>query len=233
VDSDLDLLDRLLVEGHTFTFDNFSIQTPSGRAGRYGGNDAPQWLAWKTRTANTIRRFSAEGSAPHTLTKRALAVRTEGNGVEKFEQARETLLSALEMTRSAVRGDAYGELRTPPGKSASPALSNRVFVVHGHDSGLKTDVERFLREIGLEPVVLHREPDQGATIIEKFEKHSDVGYAVVLLTPDELAFTADQKDVKDSERVMEFRARPNVIFELGYSLAAWGERGFAACVEAR
>jgi len=36
----------------------------------------------------------------------------------------------------------------------------------------------------LEPIVLHRQPDEGKTIIEKFEKHEDVGYVFILLTPD-------------------------------------------------
>ena len=95
-------------------------------------------------------------------------------------------------------------------------------MVHGHDSELKTDVERFLHEIGLEPVVLHRQPDEGATIIEKFEKHADVGYAFVLLTPDEVAFTADQENLPEGQRKTERRARPNVIFEFGYFVGRLG-----------
>jgi len=40
-------------------------------------------------------------------------------------------------------------------------------------------------EVGLQPIVLHRQPDEGLTIIEKFEKHSDVSFAL-LLTPDDV-----------------------------------------------
>lgn len=57
--------------------------------------------------------------------------------------------------------------------------NTRVFIVHGHDDELKTQLEIFLSEIGLEPIVLHRKADEGLTIIEKFEKHSDVGYAFI------------------------------------------------------
>lgn len=97
-----------------------------------------------------------------------------------------------------------------------------MFVVHGHDHALKAEVENFLHQIGLEPVVLHRQPDQGQTIIEKFEQNSDVGYAFVLLTPDEMAYTMYQDSLPDSDRKKERRARPNVIFEFGYFVGRLG-----------
>ena len=100
--------------------------------------------------------------------------------------------------------------------------SKRVFVVHGRDEVAKTSLEVFLHEIGLEPVVLHRQADEGMTIIEKFEKHSDVGYAFILLTPDEVAYMAAEEDKVDGERIKEFRARPNVIFEFGYFVGKLG-----------
>ena len=100
--------------------------------------------------------------------------------------------------------------------------TKKVFVVHGRDEIAKTSLEVFLHEIGLEPVVLHRQADEGMTIIEKFEKHSDVGYVFILLTPDEVAYLASEDGKPDSERNKEFRARPNVIFEFGYFIGKFG-----------
>jgi hypothetical protein len=100
--------------------------------------------------------------------------------------------------------------------------SNKVFVVHGRDEISKTNLEVFLHEIGLEPVVLHRQADEGMTIIEKFEKHSDVGYAFILLTPDEIAYLASENTLSDEDRNKEYRARPNVIFEFGYFIGKLG-----------
>lgn len=100
--------------------------------------------------------------------------------------------------------------------------SKRVFVVHGHDEAAKTSLEVFLHEIGLEPIVLHRQADEGLTIIEKFEKHSDVGYAFVLLTPDEVSYLCAEEYKADVDRSKEFRARPNVIFEFGYFVGKLG-----------
>ncbi|ENY73605.1 nucleic acid-binding protein [Aeromonas diversa CDC 2478-85] len=104
----------------------------------------------------------------------------------------------------------------------APSKSKKVFVVHGRDDIAKTNLEVFLHEIGLDPVVLHRQADEGLTIIEKFEKHSDVGYAFILLTPDEVAYLKSEESKDEKDRVKEFRARPNVIFEFGYFVGKLG-----------
>lgn len=100
--------------------------------------------------------------------------------------------------------------------------TKKVFVVHGHDEIAKTNLEVFLHEIGLEPIVLHRQADEGLTIIEKFEKHSDVGYAFILLTPDEITYIKADEVKSDDKREKEFRARANVIFEFGYFVGKLG-----------
>lgn len=107
--------------------------------------------------------------------------------------------------------------------------NNKVFVVHGHDSELKNDIDIFLRDIGLEPIILHRQADEGLTIIEKFEKHSDVVYAFILLTPDDIGMTVSEYEKDAKKRKFEFRARQNVIFEFGYFAAKLGRRN-VCCV---
>jgi hypothetical protein len=88
--------------------------------------------------------------------------------------------------------------------------SNKVFIVHGHDDAALQGLARFMEKLGLEVIVLKEQPDQGRTIIEKFEDSAkDVGFAVVVLTPDDLGGS-----VKLSEQ--QNRARQNVIFELGF-----------------
>jgi len=104
----------------------------------------------------------------------------------------------------------------------SRAPSKQVFLVHGHDEAAKANLEIFLTEIGLEPIVLHRQADQGLTVIEKFEKYSDVGYAFILLTPDEVAYLISDDRKPDKDRKKELRARANVIFEFGYFIGRLG-----------
>ncbi len=67
--------------------------------------------------------------------------------------------------------------------------SNRVFVVHGHDEAMRESVARVLTKLGLEPVILHEQPNRGQAIIEKIERYSGVGFAVVLLSPDDTAYS--------------------------------------------
>lgn len=105
--------------------------------------------------------------------------------------------------------------------AGAPILSRRVFVVHGHDEGAREAVARFLALLDFEPVILHEQPDRGRTIIEKVEDHGEVGFAVVLLTPDDLG------KIKGTSRATP-RARQNVILELGYFIGRLGRNRVCA-----
>lgn len=90
-----------------------------------------------------------------------------------------------------------------------------VFIVHGHDETLRLEVENVLRKLGLNPVVLKDQANEGMTLIQKFEKESsNACFVVVLLTADE-----DAKVRKSS--VGEVHARQNVVFEMGYFFNAF------------
>lgn len=221
MDSQVEIVNKLIEEGESYTFDNFCLKR-SDNQGKYGGADTPEWSTFKIRVKNIVSLLVSENSPAMKLVKDGISSRTEGNGPDKFDVAKSNLIKALRIVAATLENDVYGELKKARSEAKSPSLSNKVFVVHGHDQGLKTDIERFLYEIGLTPVVLHREPDQGATIIEKFEKHSDVGYAFILLTPDEISFTVDQVNIEEAQRKIEYRARPNVIFEFGYFVGKLG-----------
>ena len=56
---------------------------------------------------------------------------------------------------------------------SNPTLKNeKVFIVHGHNEELKLSVARTLEKLGLEPVILHEQPNGGKTIIEKLGNYS-------------------------------------------------------------
>jgi Predicted nucleotide-binding protein containing TIR-like domain len=65
----------------------------------------------------------------------------------------------------------------------------RVLIV-GRDDAAKNELSSFLFSLGLTPIDLHEQPNTGKTVIEKFEQYaSEVGYAIVLLTPDDMGGT--------------------------------------------
>lgn len=99
--------------------------------------------------------------------------------------------------------------------------NNKVFIVHGHDENTLNKVARLIEQLGLEAIILHEQANRGKTIIEKIEAHSDVGFAVVLLTPDDLGKAHSAEDLLP-------RARQNVILELGYFMGKIGRERVCA-----
>lgn len=102
-------------------------------------------------------------------------------------------------------------------ETAQPGIlpnTNQVFVIHGRDQGILDTVARFFESLDIKPVILQEQPDQGRTIIEKFEQYAQVNFAVVLFTPDDVGGLEDEN--------LRPRTRQNVIFELGYFIGKLG-----------
>ncbi|MYD61723.1 MAG: hypothetical protein F4W91_11840 [Gemmatimonadetes bacterium] len=94
--------------------------------------------------------------------------------------------------------------------------TGRAFVVHGRNDKAKLEVRGFLAQLNIEPVILDEQPSESQTVIEKFEGHADVDFAVVLLTPDDTGKLAGSPDEPKP------RARQNVIFEFGFFVGKLG-----------
>jgi len=100
-------------------------------------------------------------------------------------------------------------------KTSERIMSNRVFIVHGRNHKPMKELKVMLTEFGLEPIVLHEQPSGSRTIVEKLEKYSDVGYAFVILTPDDIGSSSDAIFTSP-------RARQNVVLEFGYFIGKVG-----------
>ncbi len=101
----------------------------------------------------------------------------------------------------------------------------KVFLVHGHDDLAKVKVARFIEQMGLKAIILHERANAGKTIIEKIEEHTNVGFAIVLYTPDDVG------SKMDTELTLKPRARQNVIFEHGYLIGKVGRNNVCALLK--
>lgn len=160
----------------------------------------------------TNRVYAFLSSAINAATATQFKEQGEEGLLEGWRDCRDRQVGYLEgLALHLSSGSAQSEPAHSPAALPPPVhLTKKVFVVHGHDNEAKETVARFLERIRLMPVILHEQPNSGRTIIEKFEVFSDVGFAVVLLTPDDVG--ASVSDASNLKR----RARQNVILELGY-----------------
>lgn len=132
------------------------------------------------------------------------------SGLEKAEGVLESIISSIRRKGILVKSMGVSESKKPKTKN--------VFVVHGSDLHARDELVNILKkEFKLKPIILMDKPHQGKTIIEKFEKNSlNVGYAFIILTPDDEGYSLRKKEKPKS------RARENVILELGYFIGKLG-----------
>jgi len=89
---------------------------------------------------------------------------------------------------------------------------DKIFIIHGHDDHLKKEVQLLLERADLDDVVLHERPDKGRNLIDKLiEEGVSACYVIALLSPDD--YQADGS----------YRARQNVVLEIGYFLGKLGK----------
>lgn len=206
------LLKELVDAGTTFNYNNFATKTEYGFPEAY----VRDYLTWKTKVDSTLHRLFGASSAVYQLFKKNESYRVLGNGSDQFDNSHESIIAALSAGIELLDFEVENE---PEDRKVD---NYKVFVVHGHDNDLKNQTDVFLRSLGLEPIILHRQADEGLTVIEKFEKHSDVGFAFVLLTPDDVGYPVVEEEQNDEIRKKELRGRQNVIFEFGYFVGKLG-----------
>jgi predicted nucleotide-binding protein len=159
---------------------------------------------------------------------------TDNNAGHQFKSQRGGVLGYWETTNTvSVQGQSPGKedlellldaaeqgaavAVAAPVAAPEPAPNRKIFVVYGHDEPARNQLDAMLRRWGLEPIILDQLPSKGLTIIEKLEAYTeDVGFGVVLATPDDIGYPKAHEDQK------AFRARQNVVMELGMLLVKLG-----------
>lgn len=99
--------------------------------------------------------------------------------------------------------------------AGTPFDSKEVFIVHGHNETVKTQLKGLLSALGLQPIILSEQTHHGRTIIEELEYYAATcSFAFVLMTPDDIAGEGEEKAFR--------RARQNVVLELGWFMGRLG-----------
>src|SRR5574341_478069 len=105
---------------------------------------------------------------------------------QSWRSGQTSLVALLEAMHEQIR--LFGDKSISNPTPVVGEISNRVFLVHGHDEEMKQTVARALETLKVNPIILHDQPSRGRTTIEKFTDNADVAFAVVLLSPDDLAY---------------------------------------------
>ncbi|GAB3845109.1 TIR domain-containing protein [Nesterenkonia populi] len=203
-----ELIQRQIEEAHNGSPDNFG--------------------EWRNRTEVVLRTVFGEGSV--TLKKFGSVkyspgiyfsgMDTSGYQTAGVRQVISILESAkLEIEISTEAADQSDESGTAPVLAAT-----RVFIVHGQDDAKKYELEAYLQKLVAEPpIILHQQPNGGRVLIEKFEESAAaVGYAVVLLTADDVGRPASLESQDDRPR-----GRQSVVFEMGFFIGLIGRKRVA------
>ncbi|MET9211790.1 MULTISPECIES: nucleotide-binding protein [Mycobacteriales] len=144
-------------------------------------------------------------------------VRSRRSGVKQSVALMKAAIGEIELLAPA--DVTKGETTAPGG--------TKVFIVHGHDDVRKLEVATLVRDLtGVKPTILSEYPNQGDTIIEKFERAAnEAAYAIVIASSDDVGAAKGAADKPAP------RARQNVILELGYFIGKLGRSRVAFLVE--
>ena len=202
----------------------------------YFNRRSPEFMRWRRSTEIAISNTFGDNSR-HTQEfydisfspsrvitgmDNSVYVRAYERGLGETKALLESMVEEIEeYWPDEISTRAFSE--TPP--ITERQVSNRIFVVHGRDDGTRNTIARFLENLELEPVILQELPSEGRTVIEKFEDHSGVDFAVVLCTPDDVGALDSERD--------NFRSRPrqNVVLELGFFLGTLGRNRVCALLD--
>lgn len=182
----------------------------------YTGSLQTEYVSWRMQSLIAIEFL---GSPAERLKKE---IESDKDGPYFYKSSAQRVLGCLQAALEIAK-KAKAETPTEATRAVKKKVpSSKVFIVHGHDEATREATARFIEKLGLTPVILHEQPSKGRTIIEKFEDYADVGFAIILLTPDDVGAACENpKDLLP-------RARQNVIFELGYFIGALGRERVVA-----
>jgi len=112
----------------------------------------------------------------------------------------------------------------PPSNEQKSVGKKKVFVVHGRDKTPALELARFVeKRYPIDAIFLEEQAHRGRTLIEKLEDHSDVSFALITLTPDDVGALKGEP--------LQERGRQNVIFEWGQFIGKIGRKNVCLLIK--
>lgn len=174
----------------------------------------------KDRVSHIPGQWSEDGSGKNTF-------RDSSGGIINFWptkgtiqfQGKPTAKQTLEAVFSATTLQASANMAADAFALPPPHTERKIFIVHGHDTEARDQLELALHRLGMQPFILMNSATRGKTLIESLEGHIGKDYSsafgIVLMTPDDMGYAK-----KDGPEKSEPRARQNVILETGMLLSS-------------
>lgn len=189
-----------------------------------------RWYVFQEKTTKSFQQFRTEVTAgllqgffglttTHDWRGNSCHVRSLGSeGTVTYEEGLITCRARLTWWMFPLRGKILSDIENVTANvSGSPAPANKdVFIAHGHNEAVKLELKAYLEALGLKPILLSEQNDLGFTLVEKFEYYANAcSFAFIIMTPDDRAVAHTDTDSR-------WRARQNVIMELGWFMARLG-----------
>ena len=165
---------------------------------------------------NVVRKVLEDGQYVIVLEKRYK------NHAWRFKLSNGTSVFCEDAGKVWASGKAKEKVEEFLTKMLPSMKNNRVFIVYGRDLSARDELMEMIRSWGVEPLAIDSLPTQGRTIIEQLEHYiPQTNFGIVLATPDDVGYLAGH------ENEAKFRARQNVVLELGMLLSKLGRSRIA------
>ena len=178
-------------------------------------SDSSNFKAWKTKTERFLRHKYGDLSYEYenfSQIEFSLYIYDRDTPVKVCKEGLETSKAIFLTYLQEIEEENDSEATKV---SVIDSTYKQIFIVHGHDGGLKQAVARVIEKQNIEAIILSEKENKGRTIIEKFENYSNVSGAICL-------FTADDFGRAQNNTVESARARQNVVLETGYFMGKLG-----------
>jgi predicted nucleotide-binding protein len=116
--------------------------------------------------------------------------------------------------------DELAEEAQKAGEHVTEDAKRSVFVAHGHDDSALQEVTAYLRELGINPIVLRDMEEPEDSLLRRFLRVAEEAmFAVIICSPDDIGASLLHFEApKGGNNALRYRARQNVILELGFFL---------------